>query len=416
MYDPFAELTMHVLPNGLEVHYVFWDRRWIVVEVVVHSGGREDPVAMPGLAHFVEHVLSQNIPNTEPDRAREFFEICGGGAMFGSTNYLSTRYKFVVPADIVTFREALTIFGSMLFGARIEKCVEREREIIFREFNERYPFPEKLGWDMEIRRTLFKGHRLETWNRPLGRPEGFLSTTKADLQGFYDKNYVPANVSLVIIGGLKTDEVIAELEKSPFGMQKNGTKSQIPQPFETFPISAKRSRIVNLSDYVKFKVEQSEYTGSWAFPSDFPRQTRRVFDSMLNNILFKEIREKLGIAYGIETNHTYFQDVGEYKIGGMINPNATSHIIETVRKCIEMVPSRRDLFDQMLESRKQRCLMIDLTGQGLAGSSANDLVYHHRIITMKEVWDDLHKITFEQMAEATSLLCSERQYNFITCP
>lgn len=416
MYDPYTQFSKHILSNGLEVHSVFWDRPWIGAEIIVHSGGREDPVTMPGLAHFVEHVVSQNIPNREFDQVKEFFDICGGGANFGNTNYLSTQYKFGVPANPTIFHEALEIFGSMLLKAQIEKEVERERKVIFREFNGRYPFLQKLEWDMGIRRALFKGHRLETWNRPLGRTEGFLSATEADLQGFYDKHYVPANVSLVIIGGLPTEEVLAGLEKSPFGMRKSGARNQISPPFNQIPILTEQSKIVKLSDYVSFKVDQTEYKATWAFPSDFHWQARRVFDAVLREILFDEIREKRGLAYSIGINYTNFQDVLEYEIIGRVSPEATHHIDQLVRTCIEMAPSRRDLFDRKLKSLKQQCLMIDFGGQELASRSAEDLVYDHRIIPMQEVWDDLHKVTFEQMSEATALLSSERQYSFITCP
>ncbi len=416
MYDPYAEFTKTVLSNGLEVHSVYWDRPWIRVEIVVHSGGREDPVVKPGLAHFLEHVVSQNIPNWKFDRAREFFETCGGQTMFGSTDYLSTRYSFKVPADPVTFREALTIFGSMLLGARIEKDVERERKVISCEFNERYPFLEALEWNMGIRRALFQGHRLETWNRPLGRPEGFLSITERDLQDFYDTHYVPRNISLVIIGGFKTDELTVELEKSPFGMQKDGLRSQIPQSFRPLSIPTEQSRIVKLSDHVNFKVDQTEYRAVWAFPSDFHRQARKVFRTVLGKILFDEVREKRGLAYGIDVECVSFQDVCEFEIRGKISPDATSHINEVVRECIRMVPSRHDLFKRRLDSLKQQCLMIDLAGHGLAGNSANNLVSDHRIIPMQEELDKLCVVTIDQMAEASAFLSSERQYTFITCP
>ncbi|MDO8430455.1 MAG: pitrilysin family protein [Candidatus Taylorbacteria bacterium] len=416
MYDPYTEFTKHTLSNGLDIHSVFWDRPWIAMEIVVHSGGREDPVTIPGLAHFVEHVVSQNIPNRGFDQSREFFETCGGKAEFGSTGYLSTRYMFSIPADPAIFREALEIFGSMLLGARIEKDVERERKVILREFNGRYPFLDKLEWDMDIRKALFKGHRLETWNRPIGRPEGFLSATESDLQYFYDTHYVPANISLVIIGGLTTIEIISELEKSPFGRSRVGTRNPILQSFNQIPIPAECSRTVKLSDHVKFKVDQTEYKATWAFPTDFPWQARRVFDRVLSMILFDEIREKRGLAYSIGTDYGNFQDVYEYEVEGRISPDATTYIDELVRKCIGMVPSRRDLFDRKLRSLKQRCSMIDLAGHSLADNSADDLVSDHRIIPMQEVLDDLRKVTFDQMAEATAILRPEQQYTFIAYP
>ncbi len=416
MNDPYAGFTKSVLSNGLEVHSVFWDRPWIVVEIVVHSGGREDPMTMPGLAHFVEHVVCENIPGREFNFVKEFFENCGGRAHFGSTCYLSTQYRFSIPTDHTLFREALSIFGSMLLDVHIDKNVERERNVIFREFNGRYPFIEKLDWDMSIRRSLFKGHRLETWNRPLGRPEGFLSIKESDLQEFYDKHYVPANISLVIVGGFKTEELIAELETSSFGMVKDGVRNSIPQPPYQIQIPTEKSKTVKLSDHSSFKTDQTEYSATWAFPADFPWQSRRVFNQMLRDVLFHEIREKRSLAYSIGTDYTNFQDVYEYVIGSRINPDATPYIDELVRKCIEMVPSRRDLFERKLRSLKQSYRMVDLSGRDLANLSARDLSSDYRIVTLQEELDDLNKVTFDQMTEVAAILCPENQYTFIVCP
>lgn len=416
MHDPYTEFTKHVLPNGLEVHSVFWDRPWIGVEIVVHSGGREDLVTKPGLAHFVEHVVSKNIPKWEYAQSREFFEVCGGRANFGMTSYLSTIYKFAVPAEPGTFHEALTIFGLMLLEAQIKDNIERERNVILREFNERYPFLEKLNWDMDVRSSLFPEHRLETWNRPLGRPEGFMEITKKDLQDFYDKHYTPANMSLVVVGGLKTKDVISELKKGPFGDSKDGKRNPVLQQPYQIPNPQNNYRTVKLSDHVNFRVDQTEYMARWAFPADFPWQSCRVFNKMLKHLLFEEIRQKQGLTYSISTHYALFQDVNEYEIVSRVSPNATNHINELVRRCIEMVPSERNVFERKLESSKRECLMLDLSGQDLADDSANDLALKHQIIPQQESWDQLHKVTFEQMIEATSLLSTKRQYTFITCP
>ncbi len=371
---------------------------------------------MPGLAHFVEHIISQNIPNWEFDQVKEFFETCGGRAEFGVTNYLSTRYRFTVPTNLPIFRQALEIFGSMLLESEIEKDIERERKVIFQEFSGRYPNPDALGWDMSVRNALFQGHRLQTYNRPIGRPEGFLSTTGVDLQRFYDKHYVPANISLVVIGGLETNKMISELVKSPFGMGKNGNRTKIPQPLKQLPIPKEHALTVKLSDHVSYKVDQTKYKATWAFPYDFPSQARRVFDSVLEKILRDEIRESRGLAYSVGTDYVGYQDLYVYEIIGTVSPSATPYINELVRNCIEAVPSRRDLFDRKLKSLKQMCMMIDLSGSSLAGNVGSNLSSIQRIISIQEVWDDLHKITFEQMEEAASLLSSERQFTFMTCP
>jgi predicted Zn-dependent peptidase len=141
-----------------------------------------------------------------------------------------------------------------------------------------------------------------------------------------------------------------------------------------------------------------------------------VFDRVLGKVLFDEIREKRGLAYSIGTDYTGFHDVYEYEIGGRISPDATPYIDELVQKCVSMISSRRDLFDRKLRSCKQQCSMVDLSGSDLVDQSAHDLVSEHRILSMQEVWDELHKVTFDQMVEAATFLSPERKYTLTICP
>lgn len=416
MYDPYASFNKSVLSNGLEVHSTFLDRPWVTVEIVVHSGAGDDPIELPGVAHFVEHLVSDNVPGYTHESTKQFFESVGGRAKYGSTNYLATRYEFTVPADITVFQRALVIFGSMLTQARMEEEIEKEREVIHREFNRRYPFPERLQWDMHMRKALFKGHRLETYNRPLGRPEGFLYATKTDLQNFYDNHYTPANISLVVLGGLKTEEVIAELEKSPFGKQKKGQRNVIPPTWKQFVSPSQQSQTVAMSDHVNFVMNHTEYKATWPFPLDFSRQARRIFNQVLGKILHDEIREKHRLTYSFGISFADFRNVCEYEIQGQVNPEATTRINDLVHECIRMITSRRDLFEQKLQSSIKQCLMTDLSGAGLVREIADDLVEHQRIITIGEILDGLHQVKFEQMEEAVSFLCPERQYTFIAHP
>jgi predicted Zn-dependent peptidase len=416
MYDPFSKFNKHVLSNGLEVHSTFMDRPWVRIGIVIHAGGREDPVEIPGLAHFVEHVVSQNIPNFTFDKAREFFELSGGSSYFGSTSYLSTVYGLSVPLDKEILKEALCIFGSMLLKAQIKNNIEKERKVITCEFNGCYPLLDQLQWDMEIRKAVFSGHRLETWNRPLGRPEGFLSITEKHLQGFYDKYYVPENMSLVIVGGLTDNELLSILEDSPFSVNKSGTRNSIPEPFSRLSIVGDNTKVVKMSDHSNFSVDQSEYSSIWSFPVDFNVQGQKIFTQVLNKILFEQIREKRTLAYSISSYCRSFQNILMFGIEGDINPTATSQISDLVRMCISMVPERLDLFKRKIASEMKSYSMVDFSGQGLIKNCTSDIGLYQRIKTMKEEYEELLEVKFEHMSEMVSLLDSKYQYTFIKCP
>ena len=416
MYDPYSDFQKSLLPNGLEISSLYWDRPWIVIELIIHAGGREDPIEKPGLAHFVEHMVSENIPDWDFKAVEKFFEDCGGWAEFGSTNYLATRYRFGLPTDRHSFCQALSIFGSMLLEADLNKNIERERKVINQEFLGSYPFKERLIWETEMNQNLFSGHRLETWNRPLGRPEGFLATTEVDLKNFYNQYYVPANMSLVAVGGLKQAELLAEIEKSPFGLFKAGLRNIWHKPFDSLTDPKVRERNIKYSDYASFKVEQSEYKASWALPAKFSFQVYRVYNKILGQMLNEEIRQKRGLAYHLGVNQVNFQDVVMFTINCQFQPEAKPLINKIVRQCIGRVPTRRDIFEPTIKSLIKQCLMIDLSGQGLANSAARDLAARQQIMTTQEIYFDLSQVSPKNIRDLTMLLNSNRQFTFIAEP
>ncbi|HXK38207.1 MAG TPA: pitrilysin family protein [Candidatus Paceibacterota bacterium] len=416
MYDPYAEFTKHTLWNGLEVHHVFWDRPWVKLEAVVHAGSREDVHGKAGLAHFVEHLVSQNVPGHSCDSMIRFFDSCGGGAKLGSTGYYSTRYGFEVAANADSLQCALNMFGAMLTGATLSQHIERERSVIEREYNERYPYKEMLEWDLGTRAALYSGHRLGTWCRPLGRPEEFLAITESDLQAYYDKYYVPENMSLAVVGGVASLDLISALKRSPFAVSKDGVRNRIPHPFTPQAPSGERTKVVRVSEYTNLSVDQASYKAAWAFPADFPWHARKVFNTMLRAILFEEVRENLGCSYNFSPGTANFQDLYEYTISGKVSPDAIDSIDSLVQACIEKVPKQHDLFLRKFNALKQGCLMTDLSGQALVESAAEDLAADQRISSLQEFLDELNKVTFSQMAEVAEFLCEERKYTFITRP
>jgi len=171
MWDPYAEFESAALPNGLTVYAAHWPgRSWEAMGFMIHSGAEQDPIGLEGLAHFVEHLVSCNA-KIPPQLLRAFFEGRGGSADLGMTSYFYTRYRFFAPTNREFLKKALSNFGHMLFLAKLENFVERQREIIIAEFNRRYPAKLALDLTLRERRALFSGDRIERFVRALGTPE-----------------------------------------------------------------------------------------------------------------------------------------------------------------------------------------------------------------------------------------------------
>lgn len=416
MYDPYKEFTKHTLSNGVEIYSTYWNRPWIAAEIIVHSGAQEDPVHLPGLAHFVEHVATRNIPGWDIKQAHDFFDMCGGNADFGSTGYKSITYTFKIPTDSNLLETSLGIFGSLLFESTLAKEIEHERTVIGQEFKERYPLDLFLKIDMEIQKHLFKGHpRLETYMRPIGLPEGFLKAQQRDLQNFYDVHYVPKNVSIVFVGGFQKEELYDALIKSPFSTKKNGERNPLSKEW-SIPKAKTYEKNISISEHLNQQVDQTKYFAKWTLPFSIKGEVLKIFSNMLNYFLFEEIREKQGLVYSITADYHDYGDVYIYTIQCNFKSETATRIYDLIEHCICIIPESFDLFEMMRKKEIQRPEMADLSGRALCSSVADELISFHRIITTEEYLDDLKKISMDDIKTIVSFLTKERRHSLIFCP
>jgi len=225
MWDPYAEFQSATLANGLNVYAAFWpERPWEVVGFLIHSGAEQDPLGREGTAHFVEHLIAEN-SNVSKRKMCAFFANCGGKVNLGKTGYAASYYHFFVPTDKVILEKAFSLFGHMLLLAKIEKFIERERQVIKGEFYQHYPIKFQLDVDMHKHKTLYGGCWLERFVRPFGDAESIERITQSDLQLYYDSHYTPANISVVGVGGVTLPELVKFLSESPFATNKKRGKN-----------------------------------------------------------------------------------------------------------------------------------------------------------------------------------------------
>jgi insulinase (Peptidase family M16) len=138
VYEGFTSTT---LPNGLTVYVQPRKVSWVYVGIVVHAGAKEDPPGRQGLAHLVEHLVSENIEGLPFPMLERRFQALGATAHFGMTSYLRTWYDFHLPAHEPAVREALTLVGTMLLQGRLTRKIEEEKTVILCEYHIDYPIP-----------------------------------------------------------------------------------------------------------------------------------------------------------------------------------------------------------------------------------------------------------------------------------
>ena len=418
MWDPYGEFESTTLPNGLKVYATHWpERPWEAIGFVVHSGAEQDPVGLEGVAHFVEHLFCQNATMSEKEISA-FFRDCGGSVKLGTTSHGATKYYFFIPADREVLTEAFSLFGHMLLSEKLEKFVERERQVIIGEFHRSYPV--KFSLDLDVRRTkaLYSDHWLGRYVTPLGNLESVSKIAQSDLQTYYDTHYTPTNISVVGVGGLQLSELAEILSESPLAVNKKGART--PLPLRSTKINPPRE-IRHVFEYSKHMsmttpVEVGAYLSTAVLPGNVNTAVR-ILNLMLDEILDDEVRQERAWAYDIHCSWHDFRHFHEFVIGcGAVSLNGIDTIEDVVETCVASLTDREDLFEKHRRREIANNLMIDPRGHGVCEAATDDLADCNRIISLTEYGRDMEALKMSDIRNMLKWIHPEQRWTLIKKP
>jgi zinc protease len=206
-----------VMDNGLkvlvqEVHTAPLASVWCWYKV----GSKDEGPGLTGVSHWVEHMNFKGTRNIPRDQVKGIIEQFGGTwngyTWIDQTTYLETASRDAL--DRMLFIEAERMHASLY---EPEDC-ESERTVIISELKGGENDPEQL-LDTELTAAAFRVH-------PYGHPTiGWLpdlqTMTREDLYGHYRRFYIPNNATIVIVGDVETDAVLARVEHH-FGAVPSG--------------------------------------------------------------------------------------------------------------------------------------------------------------------------------------------------
>jgi predicted Zn-dependent peptidase len=383
---------------------------------LIHSGAEHDPIGLEGLSHFVEHVVSNNT-SVSKEAMAGFFEDCGGMVDLGTTGYPYTHYRFFVPTDTVILARAFSMFGHMLLSAKLEDFIERERQVIIGEFNRHYPVKFEFDLDARERKAVYAGYWLERFVRPLGNPESIARITQSNLQSHYDTHYTPANMSIVGVGGMQLPQLVELLSESPFAASKMGTRTPLPTPETDLTPPSEMRHIFEVSRHITMPLEVGGYRSVTKIPGDINGCVTGIMKEMLNKVLFEEVRERRAWAYAVNASQCNFRRFYEFSINcSALALKALDTIEEVIETCIASMTDHENLFEQTKRSALASNLMIDRTAKNVCDDTLDDLSKYQRIISQKEIADDLKRVTMDDIRNTLRWLRPEQRWTLVTRP
>lgn len=412
MWDPYAEFEHATLPNGLTVFAAHWpDRPWQAVECMIHSGRHQEPAGFDGVAHFVEHMVSQNTTMPE-EEIRAFFKSCGGRVYLGGTGVFFTRYAFFAPANATSLSEAFNIFGSMLLTATLTEQLELERAVIVNEFHQRKtPLSQEIA--QRERRAVFPPSSREARALNLGTLEIIERLAADDLQRFYDTHYTPPNMSIVALGGMKPGEVLRLIQQSPLAVEKPGERAPREKPVSSAPAPAETLLEISLRKRYEEPPEWSQCLINALLPGTTSQYARYLFKKMLTEAILTELRTKRAWTYATPTMESaQFGRYNDCRIVFTCAPGKLDKAVELFDILIEELSGARGeaLLERMREAEIAETRMYDATGRSVCKNAAMDLIHHGHIVTLEEEARGYATVTMDDIRAILAHLRPERRW------
>jgi coenzyme PQQ biosynthesis probable peptidase PqqF len=207
----------------------------------VNAGSHDEPLAYPGLAHFLEHILFLGSTGfTGEQRLMPFVQACGG-QVNATTQARYTEYFCEVPADCLD--AALARLLDMLARPLLDEADQvREREVLQAEFIARSQHTDTL-LGAALGRALADGHRcgvFQAGNRDT-LPVAEASFQQA-LRAFHQAFYHAGNCQLTIVAPPSLEQLYA-LAQQHGRIMAEGVVLRRKLPMPMLPFRAEQLRL-----------------------------------------------------------------------------------------------------------------------------------------------------------------------------
>ena len=304
---PMAEKT---LPNGLKIIVAENHEQPVVsMRLLIKVGSSLDPADKAGLANLTAGLLRKGTATRDANKISQEIDFIGGSLGAGSD--LDASYA---TSEVLTkhFDKGLDLLSDIVLNPAFAAAeIERLRKQTIGALMQSKDDPNSIV-DEQYKKYLFGDH-------PYGKPESgtiesVSSLTRDDIVGFWQKNYIPNNSVLFVVGDVKPEEVFPKIEAS-LGAWKQGAPPDMKFAAAK-PASGIKVILINKPDATQSSVKIGNLGIDRYNPDIF---NCRVMNYILGgggfvSRMMTEIRQKRGLTYDINTQFSYNRFPGEFTI------------------------------------------------------------------------------------------------------
>ncbi|WP_328611469.1 insulinase family protein [Amycolatopsis sp. NBC_00345] len=328
-----AVVRRSVLPGGLRVitEHVPASRS-ATVGLWVGVGSRDEPQAVAGAAHYLEHLLFKGTANRDATQIAEEIDAVGGEFNAFTAKEHTCYYAQVLDADLPL---AMDLVTDVVFEALCtDRDMDTERSVVLEEISMRDDDPEDLLHETFVG-AILGAHPL---GRPvLGTEQSITDMSPAALRGFYKRRYRMPRMVLAVAGNVEHGQVLRLVRKA-LRDRLNGAGTPVPA-------RSGRARILTVPKLALHTDDTEQAHVMLGLKSLSRHDERRFALSVLNaalgggmsSRLFQEIRERRGLAYQVYSSVASYADTGHMAVYAGCQPEKLGEVAGVIREVLDQV-------------------------------------------------------------------------------
>lgn len=315
-----------ILPNGLKVVTIKRDTQLFSINLGVKIGPLYEIKEEKGISHFIEHMLFKGTKNRDNESLNKDLENLGG-EYNAYTDYSCTVYS--VSALEEEIHNGLELLSDMVKNSSFLECeLEKERGVILAEI--------RTSKDDIEDYSFKKTHEAAFSKSPLkydiiGTEHNVKAFSRDKLFSFYKNYYTPDNSYISIVSPLdhnEAEKLILKYFNDWQGTHKEKNEVLWENNKEGLFMSKKKD------------IEQSTVVYLYTFHGmeknlELPLKilSHNLGESS-NSILFRELREKRGLAYDVYTHLDLSRFIKTMAIYTAVGEEAVGEAIEVINEAI----------------------------------------------------------------------------------
>ncbi|HLT61838.1 MAG TPA: pitrilysin family protein [Microlunatus sp.] len=320
-------------------------------------GSRSESPRLHGASHFLEHVLFKGTRRRTPEQISASIEAVGGELNAYTAKEHTCFYARVLADDTEL---AVDVLADMITSSTFPAHeIESERAVILDEIAMHADDPGEVAHEL-IAAELLGGSGLA---KPvIGSRESIAELTRAQLRGYWKRRYLPEQLVVSATGKVDHDRLVEqlagyELLATPRPLDRTRRGRPWP-PAGAGRVAAPYGAAAEPTVITKRRrFEQSTVVlagpGPGVFDDDrYPLGLLSIIiGGGMASRLFIEVRERRGLAYGIEAGETSYSDAGLWSVDWQCAPERVPEILGLVRRCLAEI-AEHGVTDEELDRAK----------------------------------------------------------------